>query len=322
MSDLARVLKDHHHSQEFVRQFLARSPKHPTVEHVVDDRTFLFGLDELYRTGIKTYERTELLAGAREVAKALEVQPSTAAVEGYYSGDAELREYFGLMRALQDVDAGAKPKVAAMRDFQRLSQVTSSPLFGEPIFDGKLFPRGRDPLSRALKESSEWTVGKLSVLAHRYASESDDFSLVGLACLTRDVVAIATLRESVVLYAEAVTMGVGAIPQYVWRVSPELVRRAERFVTTFNALFREEMPAPTAENASYFGAAAARRTSVNGRCARIGQTPTVPPKYYHWAVYLDMDKQPAVHEFWHDELWTTERYRAAIPKEGLGPAVI
>lgn len=322
MSDLAKLLKDQRHGQEFMRQFLARTPSHPTVHHIVDDRLFLLGLDELYRTGIKEHERTELLAGAREIAAALEVRADGGPVEGYYTEDDQLREYFGLMRALQKVDASAKPRVASTRDFQRLLQVSSSPLFGEAVFDGKLFPFGRDPLSRALHETEQWSVGQLTMSAHRHASETDDISLVGLACLTRDAVAIASLRESVVLYAEAVTMGVGPLPIYDWRVSPALAKRAERFVATFNALFKEEMPAPTPENADYFGAAGLKRANVTGRCVRIGQTPTVPPKYYHWAVYTDADQQLAVHEFWHHELWTTQRYLAALPSGGVGPAVI
>jgi hypothetical protein len=107
----------------------------------------------------------------------------------------------------------------------------------------------------------------------------------------------------------------------MWRVSPAVAKRAERFVTTFNALFEEQMPAPTAENAHYFGAAGLKRKG-EGRCVRIGQTPSVPPKYYHWAVYTDADRQLAVQEFWSDQLWTTERYVAALPRNGVGPAVV
>jgi hypothetical protein len=303
-----------------MRDFLARNPKHPTVERVVDDRLFLVGLDELYRTGVKLYERTELLAGAQAVASALEVRPDDAPVEGYYAEDDKLKDYFRLMRALQRVDATARPRVANLRDFQRLLEVVSSPLFGEAVFDGKLFPMGRDPLSRALHSTKEWTGANLTELAYRFVSESDDYSLVGLACLTRDAVVITALRESVVLYAEAVTMGVGALPVYIWRVSPEVAKRAERFVATFNALFNEQLPAPTAENADVFGAAGLKRSDLTGRCVRIGKTDDVPTKHYHWAIFAGADLQLAVHEFWHDEVWTTQRYRTALPTEGVGPA--
>jgi len=311
MSDLSKVLKDHRHGQDFMRQFLARIPNHPTVEHVVDDRTFLFGLEELYRTGMKEHERTELLAAARELARKLGVAPSDAPVEGYYAENADLAEYFRLMRGLQNVTSEAKATVASMHDYQRLLEVLSSPIFGEAVFEGKLLPRGRDSMSRAMKATKDWNVNTLTVVAHRFASESDDYSLAGLACLTKDPVVIAALRESVVLYAEPMTLGVGPLPVYLWRVSPEIAKRAQRFVTTFNALFKEEMPAPTAENADYFGAAALKRSRMGGRCARLGQNDMVPPKFYHWAIYSAPTGQLAVHDFWHKDLWTTARYSAA-----------
>ena len=285
----------------------------------MDDRLFLIGLDEMYRTGIKPHERTELLVAAREVASALGVTPGDVPVERYYAEDAELSEYFKLMRALQGVDANTRPKVANLRDYQRLSQVAASPLFGDVSHNGMLFPIARDPLARALDRISQWSVAELTETAHRIVAESDDYSLVGIGCATRDPVAIAALRESVIAYAAPVTMGVGSLPVYVWRVSPEVAKRAARFVATFNALFVEEIPEPTADNADYFGAAALKQGDINGRCVRIGQLQS-PVKYYHWAIYTTPDKQLGVHEFWHDEQWTSERYRKALPEGGVGQA--
>ena len=304
-----------------MKQFLARIPNHPTIEHVVDDRTFLFGLDELYRTGMKEHERTELLAAARELARRLGVAPSDAPVEGYYAEDKDLSEYFRLMRGLQNVTGEAKATVAHMHDFQRLLEVMLSPIFGEAVFEGKLLPRGRDSMARAMKATKDWNVNTLTLLAHRLAIESNDYSLTGLACLTADAVVIAALRESAVLYSEPMTLGVGPLPVYLWRVSPEIARRAERFVATFNALFKEEMPAPTPENADYFGAAALKRSKLSGRCVRLGQNDMVPPKYYHWAIYTTADERLAVHDFWHRDLWTTARYTSAQALGG-GPATI
>jgi hypothetical protein len=304
-----------------MRDFLERNPKHPTEERIVDDRVFLLGLDELYRTGIKPHERTELLVAAREVASTLGLSPADIPLEGYYGEDDQLREYFKLMRALQKVDASARPRVASLRDFQRLSQVAASPLFGEAAFGGMLFPVGRDPLARALDSIGKWSVAELVDAAHRIVAESDDYSLVGLGCLVRDPVVVTALRESVVVYAAAATMGVGTLPLYRWRVSDEVAKRAARFVATFNALFAEEIPAPTADNADYFGAAALKVGDINGRCVRIGKSQS-PVKYYHWAIFSGADKLLGVHEFWHDELWTTARYRKALPENRVGPAAV
>lgn len=302
-----------------MRDLLKRNPAHPTEERVVDDRLFLRGLDELYRTGIKPHEREELLVAAREVASGVGVTPADVPVEGYYAEDDKLREYFKLMRALQRVDTSARPRVANLRDFQRLSQVAASPLFGEPAFNGMLFPVGRDALARALDKIGQWSVAELTEAAHRIVAESDDYSLVALASLTRDPVIITALRESVVVYAAAATMGVGVLPVYTWRVSEEVAKRAARFVATFNTLFEEGIPVPIAENADYFGAFAYKQGDISGRCVRIGQS-QVPVKYYHWAIFTGADKQLGVHEFWHAELWTTERYRKALPAGGVGQA--
>lgn len=53
-------------------------------EHrIVDNRTFLLGLDYLYRNAMKRHECGELLRCARHVAAALRVAPAAVPVEGY-----------------------------------------------------------------------------------------------------------------------------------------------------------------------------------------------------------------------------------------------
>src|SRR5687767_14267954 len=51
---------------EHNRHTLSRDPQRQTVERLVDNRVFLLGLDELYRTGMKAHERTELLEATRK----------------------------------------------------------------------------------------------------------------------------------------------------------------------------------------------------------------------------------------------------------------
>ena len=120
------------------QRILAENPDHPTIEHIVDDRVFLLGLDQLYRERMKGHESTELLACARAVAATLNVQPADVPIEGYYAETRRLREYFRLihgLRALRDTDA---PRVARMPEFQRLSSVMSAPLYGRPVALGQL----------------------------------------------------------------------------------------------------------------------------------------------------------------------------------------
>jgi hypothetical protein len=295
----------------------ARWARGPTYDVIVDDRSFLLGLDELYRTAMKEHERNELLRCARRVADALRIQAADVPIEGYYSEHPDLATYFGLMRALQAEPATRTAEVEALSEFRRLLEVTSSRIFGRPVFktleeeDPYLLPRARDPVSETLNSAAtpnEWTVARVTTTASALAEKNDDYSLVGLACRARDSVVIAALRESVVLYAEIgrVTSAMGARPKYVWRVNPTLAAAAQRFIDAFNALFGPELPPAKAAFAHIFGR---QQPHITGRCVRLGQTTDGPPAYYHWAVVQDRDGEYAVHEFWSPEIWTTERYR-------------
>jgi len=282
------------------------------VTIVVDNRRFLLGLDELYRQAIKPHERAELLVCARDVAKALNVEPAREPVEGYYGEDAELTAYFQLVRALQAVTLQRSPEVESLPAFQRLLDVTSSGIYGAAVRK-HLLPQGRDPLSEALRLASsdaELTVPSLTASAARIARETDDYSLVGLACRAMDPVVIAALRESVVLYAEPMELAMcdSLSPKYVWRVDPEVSVAAHRFVDTFNALFRQELPLPIEKNAHIYGRAV-DEYRISGRCVRLGQTDGPERCYYHWAITPGADGGLTVDEFWASEIWTTNRYR-------------
>jgi hypothetical protein len=118
-----------------------------------------------------------------------------------------------------------------------------------------------------------------------------------------------------VLYA-AITLGRAMIPprfEYAWEVDPALANAAGRFVDSFNALFGDELPPPTPKYAElYYNAC--DDSKVVGRCVRIGQS-LPPTRYYHWAVRRDSAGQLSVHEFWSDEIITTQRYRNDQPRD-------
>jgi hypothetical protein len=268
---------------------------------------------------MKTHERGELLGCAREVAAALDVQPAIVPVEGYYGEDPDLRDYFLLMRALQVVPGARRKQVAALSAFTRLFQVTSAPLYGTPAASGMLLPAGMDALSRALDDTKpDWSLERLLAAAHDAAVSTDDFSLIALAARVKDAVVLTATRESVVLYA-AVIAGSRMRPeppQYVWQVDATLAAQARRFVDTFNALFKEDLPPPEAVSAQTHWAAC-QRNKIAGRCVRLGYNDALAPtQQYHWAIYRTPDGTLAAEEFWHPELWTTERYRAALDWDG------
>lgn len=280
---------------------------------IVDNRVFLLGLDDLVRTVMKHYESTELLDAAESTATSLSIQAADVPVEGYYSEDARLTRYFLLMRALQGVPAHRAREVFHLAGFQRLKQITGSPIFGEPGGGNSLFPAGKDCLSIALEQTfPDWNIPTITARAYDIAVESNDFSLVSLAALSRDSVVLAALRETVVLYALA--MGGAAMthePVYVWTVDNQLANRAARFVQEFNELFDVNLPAPIPDHAREFWCAC-ELWKVLGRCVRIGFDDRVPPtRHYHWAISSSM----TVEEFWDTELWTTEQYRSTIQEQ-------
>jgi hypothetical protein len=280
--------------------------------HIVNNRVFLLGLDELYREAMKRHERDELLRCARETASSLSVAAADVPIEGYYSEDERLTEYFRLVRSLQRISKGRESEVAGLTGFKRLKQVCESPIFGPPFNGRFLLSVGEDALSVALKKTfPAWTAENLTNAAYECAAESSDFSLVALAALSRDAVVLAALRESMVLYAMAVGgSAMRSEPEYVWEVDEIIQQRAAQFVETFNNLFGERLPRPAPENAKEFWMASSE-WKVIGRCVRVGFDDSVRPiRHYHWAIDRDVKYQPIVNEFWDTEIWTTARYRA------------
>ncbi len=283
-----------------------------TERRVVDNRVFLLGLDEIYREAMKQHEQKELLQCARNTAQILSVSPADDPIEGYYTENEQLTEYFRLIRALQQVPKNRESELRSNSDFRRLKQVAESRIFGTPVTGNYLLSVGKDALAVALETSfaDDWNIESLAHTAHNHALKSGDFSLVALAALSHDSVVLTALRESVVLY-EAVAMGIEepSEPEYVWEVDDIIETRAQQFVTTFNELFNDSIVDPVPDNAEQFWAAC-DQWGIVGRCVRIGEDDRVlPTKYYHWAIDLVANEHLIVKDFWDSEIWTTERYR-------------
>ncbi|MFT7620388.1 MAG: hypothetical protein ACI97A_004045 [Planctomycetota bacterium] len=280
---------------------------------VVDNRTFLFQLDSMYRDAMKVHERGELLQCAREVADGLGVQAADdVPIEGYYAEDEDLTEYFRLMRSLQDVKKEEATTLKGNPSLERLVDVTSSPLFGIQSGDSiYVFPPGRDSLFFALADlSPKFSIKTLVKRAREIAIRDDDASLVGLAAFAGDAVMLTALRESVVLYAEVFMTGAPKKFRYSWKVDKQLSKLACRFVENFNALFNESLPEPTKKNVEFYWGDDV--CSLAGRCVRIAiGDSTSPGRHYHWAIERNRDRSLRARGFWDEKLWTTEQFKAA-----------
>lgn len=281
-----------------------------TESRVVDNRVFLVGLDELYRSAMKNHERGELLRCAKQVADDLSLKPANVPVEGYYTEDESLTTYFRYMRALQDASGNRESEIRHDSAYRRLKEVTESPLFGVPLESDRLFKQGRDALFNAIKATgNDLNVEAITLHAYKSASASAEYSLVALGALARDPIVLAALRESVVLYAAIYWLGKPPTPKYEWAVHPIVEERARQFVDEFNGLFSEFLPRPRPEHASTYWDACDLH-GLLGRCVRIAiDDSTMPAKSYHWAVDHSVSGQLVVSDFWDTDVWTTTRYR-------------
>lgn len=284
-----------------------------TTRIKIDNRVFILGLDELYRNAMKRFESKYLLPRARVIANILQVEPADVPIEGYYHETPELREYFRLIRSLQDVDENRETEVKDTREFQQFWDVFNSPLFGRPQRKKKLFPVGRDPLSQALLDA-DWNVERLVRAAYHAALEYDDISLVGLAARIQDAVTLTAVRESAVLYAEVMSLGLPVDYEYLnyeWIVDDELATAANRFINIFNNFVPGALPLADSANAARFYKGYSKN-DVMGRCVRIGKTPD-ETHHYHWAIVVEQISPEGialgVDEFWSTHIWTTEKYR-------------
>jgi len=284
-----------------------------TVTRVVGNRELILGIDHFYRDAMKFHEVERLLPAAEIVARQLGVAPAEGPTEGYYAESPELARYFHLMRALQHLPASARPQLAGIREFQLLWGSSQSAIFGVSSNEDSLLPPRRDALYFALlaQAPQQWSINTLLNTATREAVDRDDISLVGLACRAKDAVGVAALRESVVLYADIVCAMASRMVRFVhvWNVDPELAEAANRFITALNELTGASLPAADRSHAEmYFFAS--QNNNILGRCARIAcDEGKRPVRHYHWAVDL-LDGEFTAVDFWKDELWTTDRFRA------------
>lgn len=297
------------------------------IQRIVDNRVFLLGLDYLYREAIKPHERNELLNCAQNLAATLGVAPANVPIEGYYAEDQQLTEYFRLMRGLAQVEDWRASAVDQRADFKRLKAVKSSPIYGDQEREGSksLLPPMEGALSKALRGTAPaWNLERLTEAAHSIASDSDDFSLTGLAALVRDTVVLCSLGESVVLYSDFFDIPMflrrekvePPTFEYIWSVDEELSRRAMSFVETFNTLFGEHLPLPKKPQAELYWHAS-QKNEIIGRCVNLGYNPDVKPtQYYHWVIFQNQNGVAEVQEFWSPRIWTTSDYQSLATKPG------
>lgn len=264
----------------------------PVERRVVDNRVFIIGLDDLYRSSMREFEESRLLECARSVARELGATPASGPVEGYYADSSALTEYFQLMRALQEFPGEDASRVQHRPAFSLLHAIATSGIYGLPQ-GNELLPRCVDALSQALGDSAceQWSVARLVARAREVALKTGDFSLVALAARTGDPVALAATRESVVLYAAIELSDDDDAVEYDWQVDPELAAAANRFILTLNQFGAEHCrrprpppPAPTTRQRATptWRAAASPLASTHDQASTI----TGPSRVNRWPIFM------------------------------------
>ena len=290
------------------------------IRHIVDNRVMLLTLDDFYRERMKYHETKELLKIAKRVANELNIKPANVPIEGYYSETPQLTQYFRLMRALQTASDKLRPKAQKITGFSRLQEVMKSGLFGEPGDSEQLLPTGEDPFTEVMSETDAYTftVESLTNAAYKATLANSSFSLRSLAALSRDAVVLAALGETIVLYVKrkaAPKKSARKPPpvkhEYIWDVDQELEERAQKFVLTFNKLFKDKIPKPCVDNVKKYWSGFPKAKKILGRCVCLAFYEEEKPKqWYHWAIHSHQGTAKLyVYDFWDTKIWTTERYR-------------
>jgi hypothetical protein len=275
------------------------------MEIVVDDRTFVIGLCELYRQHMKDYEVASLLPLAETACQSLKLPPASVPIEGYYAESDQLKRYFQLIRALQQTEMREMVPGTGLEAVQRLREVFSAPAMGRVEASDKILPRTHNPFGEALRVRAHWTIDSLSAQARQLVRD-DDAGLVAVAATTGDPVALCAARESMALMADLV-YAEAEVPHFTWAVSETVARIARRFVAALTEATSIVLPQPEAVSAHLYGQAA-REAQLPGRCIAIGEQSGNPYRYYHW--YIDTDNgRLTVKDFWSSSIWTTENLR-------------
>ena len=278
------------------------------MEIIVDNRLFIIGLTELFRSEMKVYEAGTLLPIAQAVCQALAVEPAQVPVEGYYYESEELTHFFKLVRALQRTPMPSAVPKPVLDGIHALRKALHSPAMGRVAESSNVLHLNSSPFTQALETTDQWVMQAIADASQKFVRD-DDAGLVAVACASGDPVAICATRETMAL-TEMVCMASPEepeVPHFIWQVTAAVEDVAKRFVSALQEATAIMLPPPAPEAAETY-AMAARDAYLDGRCILVGQQPPSIGPLYHW--YIDAwAGAPKVIDFWSNSMWTTEKLR-------------
>jgi len=299
---------------------------------VVDNLQYFRAVDSEVRKHMKRFE-AGLLPIARQAVKDAGFPVKDVPIEGYYHENPELREYFTLIRTLQD---NFTKKITPT--IEKLHDVYTHPIFGlgqgRPTAisdrDNKKVMYPNEPYSTVSQVADPVSVASMKIMPNwtieRIMAEVDKLNLgtclVGLALLvdtespSNPLATCMACETTVLSRMKAIARGASPMPEVEWRVSREVEEYGERVIKGYNDLFKNyaasglEAEKVTPKNAALI----LENVPPLERCVNINIDATRIDGYYHWAIEHDGERH-VVLEFWSSHIVTTkdwQRNRSAV----------
>ena len=198
-----------------------------------------------------------------------------------------------------------------------------SGLYGEFEFTDCILPIVKDSLYKAMEILPEEKWNAKSILDEAYLNllKGNDNTIIGLGVLLKNPVIVTLLRESVVLYSDFLFTGgpdfrVKYVYKYIWNVSIEIEKKAQKIIQTFNSICPYKIPDAIKKNVKIYYEKYISNP-IYMRCVRIGFNGY---NHYHWAIrkkdYFTEDFEFI--EFWDSKIWTTVDIKADFQQDGKG----
>ncbi len=275
---------------------------------VVNDKAYFFMIENQIRKKFPVYEVNSSYTVAEEVLKDSGItfdELKDYPVEGYYYKSQDLKDYFKIMRNLQENSAIRGRVDQDASSFKVLKKLTDSDLFGHVVSDKhrgeSILPRRYDIVALTMRDESifnlnstrPWTLIEVIENLHKHASGNPN--LVELAYLTKDRECLVSAVETNIMYRDVVrTKGISSPPD--WQVNPEVEKMGAAVIEEYNRLFDLGLLIPTFKNKSALSSKPERP-----KIAAVGEV-IQTKEWYSWRTNWKGD----VSEHYTKELPTTE----------------
>lgn len=282
------------------------------IKTIINNQDYFYMVDNIFRAETKYSEQFELLPKTLKLLKDSNIsndELKNYLPEGYYYETDKLRQYFTIIRNLQENEI-LFDRVKKTNELKYLKKILGSTLYGIEEEKNKKtpLPKMKDIMTLCMSdgiifpqnEHHAWTIPKIMDNLPNYFTGNPN--LVELAYLTGKIECLVAGCETNILYRATVTIS-GCCPEKVeteiiWDVSKEVQILGEKLIDKFNNLYKKQIQKPNKNNAGFFN-----RFAEKPRVARLGYQEDTGEHYY-WI----LDKKGKVFDVYSTSKITTENY--------------